>query len=314
MAASLERLRGLFSGPMRAFVSGRWRVHRSGPGTRLARTRRRGARAWVFQTRPKKDLEEIGCEVGRGRPVVDQGGSRRQIAGCDTASPRRRRLPGGNFRLGASLRCTRANVTGTGSQCAGCGDRWRHPTHRGCLHDQRLREYGRSGRRRDLSPARAGPEYVSYYDETKHLAHLEAEARMDGWGSSGDRPAGPGLWARRTSSAIGGLMRQAAAGALRALTFPDLGLNMVHVDDVASGICLAHDRGRLGESYVLGGEITTLGQLDRQGGAAAAGEAAAAGRHGPVLAAARGCRRCRHSPAAARAARICRSLSARATE
>ena len=115
------------------------------------------------------------------------------------------------------------------------------------------------------------PEYLSYYDETKHLAHLEAEARA----AAGARVVivQPGqVYGPGDHSAIGGLMRQAAAGTLRALTFPDLGLNMVHVDDVASGICLAHDRGHVGESYVLGGEITTIRELIRKS-AGAAGKA-----------------------------------------
>jgi len=115
------------------------------------------------------------------------------------------------------------------------------------------------------------PEYVSFYDETKHLAHLDAEARA----AAGARVVivQPGqVYGPADHSAIGGLVRQAAAGTLRALTFPDLGLNMVHVDDVASGICLAHDRGGLGESYVLGGEITTIGELIRKA-AVAAGKA-----------------------------------------
>ena len=43
-----------------------------------------------------------------------------------------------------------------------------------------------------------------------------------------------------------------------ALIFPDLGFNMVHVDDVADGILLAVDEGKAGEAYVLGGEITTM--------------------------------------------------------
>ncbi|MGH3032619.1 MAG: NAD-dependent epimerase/dehydratase family protein [Gaiellaceae bacterium] len=33
-----------------------------------------------------------------------------------------------------------------------------------------------------------------------------------------------------------------------------------HVDDVAAGVLLAHDRGKVGEAYILGGEIGTLRQ------------------------------------------------------
>jgi dihydroflavonol-4-reductase len=40
-----------------------------------------------------------------------------------------------------------------------------------------------------------------------------------------------------------------------------VGLNFVHVDDVAEGIVLALDRGRIGESYVLGGELATLREV-----------------------------------------------------
>jgi nucleoside-diphosphate-sugar epimerase len=33
------------------------------------------------------------------------------------------------------------------------------------------------------------------------------------------------------------------------------------VDDVAEGIVLAHDKGKVGESYVLGGEIATMRKM-----------------------------------------------------
>jgi nucleoside-diphosphate-sugar epimerase len=36
---------------------------------------------------------------------------------------------------------------------------------------------------------------------------------------------------------------------------------MVHVDDVAAGVLLALDKGKAGESYVLGGQITTMREL-----------------------------------------------------
>ena len=57
------------------------------------------------------------------------------------------------------------------------------------------------------------------------------------------------------------MIEQASTGKMPAKAFPELGLNMVHVDDVADGILLAYDKGQVGESYVLGGEITTQGEL-----------------------------------------------------
>lgn len=52
---------------------------------------------------------------------------------------------------------------------------------------------------------------------------------------------------------------EAAAGRMPA--FVDTGLNLAHVDDVARGHILAHDKGLVGERYVLGGENMTLEQI-----------------------------------------------------
>ncbi|HXI87678.1 MAG TPA: hopanoid-associated sugar epimerase [Parvularculaceae bacterium] len=49
----------------------------------------------------------------------------------------------------------------------------------------------------------------------------------------------------------GRMVRDAGLGRIPA--FVDTGLNFVHVDDVAAGHLLAHDKGRLGEKYILGG-------------------------------------------------------------
>ena len=45
------------------------------------------------------------------------------------------------------------------------------------------------------------------------------------------------------------------------MMFPETGFNLVHVDDVADGILLAYDKGEIGESYVLGGQIAKMREL-----------------------------------------------------
>ncbi len=50
----------------------------------------------------------------------------------------------------------------------------------------------------------------------------------------------------------GRVIVEAALGRIPA--FIDTGLNLVHVDDVAAGHLLALERGRIGESYILGGQ------------------------------------------------------------
>ena len=57
----------------------------------------------------------------------------------------------------------------------------------------------------------------------------------------------------------GRMVIEAAAGRMPA--FVDTGLNIVHVDDVAMGHLLAHDKGTIGERYVLGGEDLTLEKI-----------------------------------------------------
>ena len=41
-------------------------------------------------------------------------------------------------------------------------------------------------------------------------------------------------------------MNQFLAGRMPLIAFPDLGFNMVHVDDVAAGVLLALDKGKAG--------------------------------------------------------------------
>jgi dihydroflavonol-4-reductase len=57
----------------------------------------------------------------------------------------------------------------------------------------------------------------------------------------------------------GRIIVEAASGRMPA--FVDTGLNLVHVDDVATGYLAALQSGRIGERYILGGENVTLRQM-----------------------------------------------------
>lgn len=117
--------------------------------------------------------------------------------------------------------------------------------------------------------------YISFYDETKHRAHLAAHARMAA-GAPVIIAMPGGVYGPGDHSGLGGVLAQAAAGRLAAITFGDLGMTMAHVDDIAEGIALVGERGRMGEDYVLGGELSTLAELVRRA-------AAVAGRRAPRL-------------------------------
>src|SRR5262249_8705254 len=57
----------------------------------------------------------------------------------------------------------------------------------------------------------------------------------------------------------GRMILEAASGRMPALV--DTGLNLVHVDDVATGHLLAAEKGKTGGRYILGGENLTLAQI-----------------------------------------------------
>jgi dihydroflavonol-4-reductase len=103
-----------------------------------------------------------------------------------------------------------------------------------------------------------GGDYTSYYEETKVKAHQIARRLIDDEGLPCVIVQPGGVYGPGDHSAIGTQINQFLAGRMPLIPFPDLGFNMVHVDDVAAGVLLALDKGRAGEAYVLGGQITTM--------------------------------------------------------
>ena len=106
-----------------------------------------------------------------------------------------------------------------------------------------------------------GQEFTSYYEQTKYEAHQVAKRLIADEGLPCVIVQPGGVYGPEDHSALGKQMSDFLAGRMPMIAFPDLGMNMVHVEDVAAGILLALDKGRPGESYVLGGQITTMREL-----------------------------------------------------
>jgi nucleoside-diphosphate-sugar epimerase len=113
----------------------------------------------------------------------------------------------------------------------------------------------------DESYTHPGGDYTSYYEETKVKAHEIARRLIDDEGLPCVIVQPGGVYGPDDHSAIGSQINQFLDGKMPMIAFPDLGMNMVHVDDVADGVLLALDEGKVGEQYVLGGQITTMREL-----------------------------------------------------
>ncbi len=103
-----------------------------------------------------------------------------------------------------------------------------------------------------------GKEFTSYYEETK----LEAHRIVKRMTSEESLPAvivqPGGVYGPGDTSQVADLLDEFFAGRLILLPFPDFGICLTHVEDIAGGILLALDKGAVGETYVLSGPATTM--------------------------------------------------------
>jgi dihydroflavonol-4-reductase len=106
-----------------------------------------------------------------------------------------------------------------------------------------------------------GASYTSYYEQTKVEAHRLAKRLIADEGLPAMLVQPGGVYGPDDHSALGQQMNQFLAGKMPLIAFPETGFNMVHVDDVADGVLLALDKGKVGEAYVLGGQLTTMREL-----------------------------------------------------
>jgi nucleoside-diphosphate-sugar epimerase len=110
----------------------------------------------------------------------------------------------------------------------------------------------------DESYEHPGKEFTSYYEETKLEGQRIAE-RMIAEESLPAIVVQPGgVYGPGDTSQIADLLEEFFAGRLFLLPFPELGICLSHVEDIATGILLALDKGQLGETYVISGPVTTM--------------------------------------------------------
>jgi dihydroflavonol-4-reductase len=236
---------------MRAFITGATGFI---GGRVAARLRERGDDVVALVRSPEKagGLEGVGCELVQG-DLTDGDAMRRGLEGADACFH-----VAGDYRVGVTKadcqEMREANVEGTRRVLQAVHDAGVART----VYVSTVGVFGNTGReivdesfRRDESTG-----FLSCYDETKYQAHLVAEEFI----AKGDPViiAMPGgVYGPGDHSAMGTLVDMASKGRMKLAPFGDLGITAAHVDDIAAGIVLAHDKGRPGEAYVLAGPAVT---------------------------------------------------------
>ncbi|MGN6217765.1 MAG: NAD-dependent epimerase/dehydratase family protein [Solirubrobacterales bacterium] len=109
----------------------------------------------------------------------------------------------------------------------------------------------------DESYEHPGKDFTSAYEETKWEAHQVAK-RLIGEGLPGVIVQPGGVYGPGDTSSVGQLLDQFLSGKMPLMPFPELGICLSHVEDIAGGILLALDKGKAGETYVISGPATTM--------------------------------------------------------
>jgi dihydroflavonol-4-reductase len=240
---------------MRAFVTGATGFI-GGHLARMLRERGDEVAALVRTPAKARALEALGCDIVLG-DLADERAIAEGVEGCEAVFH-----VGAAYKVGipASARAamTDANVRGTervldAAAAAGA---------QRIVHVSTGNVYGNTrGRVVDESYVRPQPpEFLSHYDRTKYEAHQVALARI-AKGAPVLIAMPGGVYGPDDPSELGNMIDQARTGKLKLRLFPEAGFTFVHVEDVAAGILLVHDRGTIGEAYNIAGEKSTMGEL-----------------------------------------------------
>jgi dihydroflavonol-4-reductase len=201
------------------------------------------------------ELEDIGCEVRAGdlsSPEALAGGMRTcdgviHLAGSYRIGiPARERPQMYDANVGTTHRVLEAAIATSVPRIIHVSTVNAFGNTRGKIVDETYR--------RDVTKG-----FVSYYDETKYLAHVAARELADSGApiliAMPGTTYGPG-----DHSQAGAQLREAFDGRLRVTAMTDLGISPAHVDDVAGAIVAMLNEGRVGESYILAGRNMRLSE------------------------------------------------------
>jgi nucleoside-diphosphate-sugar epimerase len=224
-----------------------------GEVVRQLRTRGDGVACLVRSPGKAGKLRKLGCELVSG-DLGDAEALRAGLEGCDALVH-----AAAMYEVGIPAKqrpaMYEANVRGTervlqAAQAAKVGK---------VVYVSTVGIFGNThGKVVDESYEHPDSEFTSYYEETKLEAHRIAKRMMVEDGLPGVIVQPGGVYGPGDTSQIADLLGEFFAGRLFLLPFPDLGICLSHVEDIAGGILLALDEGKLGETYVISGPATTM--------------------------------------------------------
>ncbi len=199
-----------------------------------------------------KKVAELGCVLVAG-DLGDERAIREGMTGCDAVihaaavyevgipasqrEPMREANVGGTERvLGAALEAKIAKV----------------------VYVSTVGVFGNTdGKIVDESYEHPAKSFTSCYEQTKWEAHQVAK-RLIGEGLPCVIMQPGGVYGPGDTSSIAVMLNEFLAGKMPLIPFPDLGICLTHVEDIATGIVLGLDLGQPGEAYVISGPATTV--------------------------------------------------------
>lgn len=226
-------------------------------GAVVRQLRARGDDVVALARNPAKGavLEELGCTVVAG-DLNDESAIRAGMEGCDAAihaaAVYEVGIPASERR---SMR--EANVGGTERVLSAALEAGIAKV----VYVSTVGVFGNThGQVVDEAYENPADNFTSEYEKTKWEAH-QAARRLIGEGLPGVIVQPGGVYGPGDESATGRLLEQFLAGKMPLIPFPDLGICLTHVEDIAAGILLGLDLGKIGEAYVLSGPVTTVREV-----------------------------------------------------